>query len=513
MLIIILLFLNNNKKILKFTNTTQSIKKNNKIELWVYYDDLTKIPSYLLLCLNSIYKQCKKSFNIKLIDDNFLRKNNIRNDILSSNYISKIQYIKNFILYHYGGLWIDIDTIVFKDLFSFTKNLKTFDFIGFDCFSNNCYSKEDYYNKPTDSILLCNKNSELMKRCLEIFDSLLDDDINNLNKFYIFRNILWDQLSNLNIQYYHVEPKYIGSRDIDNDIVSIDRLLQNKIIHFNVFNNIYLIKINYHQLQLSYDISTNEILNSKTLIANYYRKSIFNHPYPEIDTFYNSNIGVYVLYVPKRKKYISKLLSKIFLEVNYVKGPNKNKLNKMNLIKEGILNIRWNGKDKFNLGRCACHLGHINILQKFLESSQKYAIIFEDDIYINDNDLEEIRNKIKNIVKNIPLDTDIIYFSYCWERCNLQIKYNDIFDKPNRPFCRHMYLVSKTGANIILNDTLPMDRPGDNMVANLILQNKLVAYSVNQKYFNIFQDRETFKSNSDNPTNYRLCTRGHKYNN
>lgn len=508
LIIILVFFLIKKSTISLFTNHN---KQKQKLKLWTYYNDFNNIPTYLKLCLKTIYTHCNDDFEIILLNDEKIKTYNIRKDLFDFNSKIRYQYIKLYILYNYGGLWIDIDHIVFKNLIYFTKYLKEYEFIGFDCLNLICNNKEDYYNKPSDNLLIVKKKSKIMKNCLDVFDSILDDGIYNVNNFYILRNILWEQLKYLkNYNYYHVNPKYIGSRDIDNDIVSLDRLLNEKNIIFNNFNDIYLIKLNFYQMSNNINLSKENILSSKTIIGKYFRKSLFNHPYFEIPTIYKDNVGIYVLYVPKREIYIKKLIKKIFLEVDFEQGPSKNTLNKMNLIKEGILNISWNSHNKFNLGRCACHIGHLNILQKFMKSDKKYAIIFEDDIYLDETMLDDIRNKINNIINNIPPKTDVLYFSYCWERCKYTKKYNDIFDIPNRPFCRHMYLVSKNGAKIMLKKTIPMDRPGDNMIANLILNKELKAYSVNQKYFSIIQDRETFKSNSDN-NNFRLCANGHKH--
>ena len=73
-----------------------------------------------------------------------------------------------------------------------------------------------------------------------------------------------------------------------------------------------------------------------------------------------------------------------------------------------------------------------------------------------------------------------------------------------------MYLVSRKGATIIINKTLPMYKPGDNMISDLVLKKELKSYSVNQTFFNVIQDKQTFGSKLNNNT-FKMCGVGHQY--
>jgi len=191
----------------------------------------------------------------------------------------------------------------------------------------------------------------------------------------------------------------------------------------------------------------------------------------------------YVLYVPKREKYIKDIMNKLNFNPEHVKGPDKNKLNLKQLKKDGFINNR-----KIKDGQIACALGHLDILNKFLKTNKKYALIFEDDIKIDD--YNEKSTKIKNLINNIPPDADIVYFGYCFENCSNEYKYNEYFNKSVNPSCTHLYLVSRNGANKIINNIKPFKYGIDIHYIDLIKNKTLNSYSANNKYFDLTQDRD-----------------------
>ena len=213
----------------------------------------------------------------------------------------------------------------------------------------------------------------------------------------------------------------------------------------------------------------------------------------------------YVLYVPKREKYIKDVMKKIKLEPKFIQGPDKNKLDLQKMIENNKL-VKKDGIDK-NRGRIACHLGHLKILNTFLQSNKKYALIFEDDIFIpqEKNKQIEIGTKIKNLINNIPIDADIVYFGYCFENCSSKYKYNEYFNKSVRPVCRHCYLVSRKGANIIISNTKYINGSGDIRYMKLIEENRLKSYSVNSNHLLIEQNRDNLGTELGNNQKLRAC--------
>ena len=243
------------------------------------------------------------------------------------------------------------------------------------------------------------------------------------------------------------------------------------------------------------------------LIGFCYRKSIY-------ETF-NNNFQTYVLYIPERYNYIKNIMDKLNLNVKYIKGFSKDDYNLGKLLKNNIVSKKWltdtNNKVKYikpyNLNRVVCHLGHLKIMEEFLKTDNNYALIVEDDIDIK-KDYKEIRNKIMNIINKIPSDADIVYLSYCFEYCDKTKNVNDIFDKSYRPLCRHFYVVTKSGANKILKNTIPMFSSGDRMIGQLIKEGILKSYNVKPDYLQILQRRNDgtiFNSKLDNYLAHQLC--------
>lgn len=213
------------------------------------------------------------------------------------------------------------------------------------------------------------------------------------------------------------------------------------------------------------------------------------------------DVGFYVLYIKKREEYIKNIMKNFSFNVNYVLGPNKNKFNIDDLIKNNIITKKYSKRT--NTGKVACHLGHMSILKRFLKSSKEYAIIFEDDINI-DNYLET-ENNIRKILNNLPEDFDIIYLDYCWSNCKKQNDYDEYFKNSNHTLCRHFYLVSRDGASKILKETMPMYDNGDLMYLDLVDNNKLVSYDVKPEIFKVKQNREQLGSELSNDDTHPKC--------
>jgi len=236
-----------------------------------------------------------------------------------------------------------------------------------------------------------------------------------------------------------------------------------------------------------------------------------------------NKIQPYVLYIPKRFKAIKKMMKKLDLNPIYVQGLDKNKITLEKALKQGHVHPDWydysvkggatetSEKKPVNSGRIACHLGHLTILEQFLQSSNEYALIFEDDVYLTPGKSYERKHKLRTILENIPKNAQIVYLSYCYEFCDLTKKYNDIFIHAVRPLCRHMYLVSREGARIILDNTHPMYNTGDKMTGNLISDKILKGYLVNPKFFTLNQNRQQvgeFRTNLNNHGDLYSCQKG-----
>ena len=233
---------------------------------------------------------------------------------------------------------------------------------------------------------------------------------------------------------------------------------------------------------------------STVISSNNYSFELFNN-----ETNFN-NTGMYVLYIPKREKYIKNVMKKLKFNPEFVQGYNKNTLDLKKMKKEG--KIGGSGRVR-NSGVVSVYMGHKSIYEKFLESSNKFALIFEDDIAVDNYD--EKNSKIINLTNNIPPDADIVYFGYCTESCSVAKKYNDLFFHSVNPNCLHCYLVTRQGAQKILDSSQVMNNSIDEHIRILISSKKIKAYNANYEYFTIKQNRYDMGSELNNNQNLREC--------
>jgi len=212
----------------------------------------------------------------------------------------------------------------------------------------------------------------------------------------------------------------------------------------------------------------------------------------------------YVLYIPKRIDYIKNVMNKIGLEPKYIQGPLKDKVDREKLFKEGMLSKKYyDMKKKEEKGEVAVFLGHVSILKEFLKSDNKYALIFEDDIFLpkKEEEQKEMGKKIKHLINNLPHDAEITYFGYCFEDCKKAKPYErnpELFNHAVVPVCLHSYLVSREGARKLLDLIVPLTEGLDVVVLHLIRQKKINAYTVNNGYLQILQNRKDLGSDISN---------------
>lgn len=492
----------------------------DKIPLWTY-DNFTKgntkLEIFKELCIESFNKYNQEHFEIIVIDELSLIKYipNLPNNFNEFTKDLKNTFIKFNLLYEYGGLWVDINSIVFSDLKFFTDKLIQYDFIGFGSTEDN-YENNNFYSKPLMNVMGSRKNSLLCNKFKNQINKFLkEENVSEIdNKFIIneFWESIEDLIKNNNYEYYHFSPILTGNFDNFNEPITDKKLFSNDNFDLDSLD-MKLISVNFEKFNFDTDYLYNKdtIYNIKSNIITLFRKSLYpNHPYPDLQLIKNKNVDIYVLYIPKREVYIRNAIDRLFINPIYFKGYNKNELNEEELIKNDFISKEWTENPKFNFGRVACHMGHMEILKTFLTTTTKYALIFEDDIYIDLANVNYYRNKIKTILDNIPEDAQTVYLSFCWEYCDNTVKYNEIFSHSFRPLCRHMYLVSREGAKLILDNAKRLVKPGDNTIGELI-QNKIIkSYNVNPDFFILEQNRQNLGSHLGNDKLYSICKKSKK---
>ena len=189
--VIIIFFLNN-------LNYKPKIQENmfseNRDNIWMYWENLPgkKKSPYLDLCLKTINKHCYKKFNINLLDEKsicYYIPNLNKNLDKKLNIQQKVDYFRYILLYKYGGIWIDSDTIVINDLKPIIDKLSKYDFVGFGCHFNKkkkCLNSGKPY--PANWVMGARKNSKLMKRCINKCNKLIKSNTKLKKKISFIRS-------------------------------------------------------------------------------------------------------------------------------------------------------------------------------------------------------------------------------------------------------------------------------------------------------------------------------------
>ena len=257
--------------------------KNVNPYLWLYWENIKtkKTPTIIKLCIESIKNHCKKDFNIILLNEktiyNYLP--NLRKDLDNLLIAQKVDYIRIALLYKYGGIYMDADTIVVRSLLPIIKKLKYYDFVGFGCTGKYC---SNGYPRPSNGVMASRKNSILMKKTLEDLNIILNNKKLKYSYFSLGKNVIWRNISKLqntsNYKYYHYDSSYDGTRMINKRWVRYDYYLNNNIKLLNEQNLFFIMLTNTgcnnkKVCDKLFSMSKKELLNSNTFISRMFRKS------------------------------------------------------------------------------------------------------------------------------------------------------------------------------------------------------------------------------------------------
>lgn len=204
----------------KFTNNKNNTDNTNKI-IWMYWETLPgkKKPGYIDLCINSVKHNCKKDFDIIVLDEkkilDYLPE--IKNINFSQlNLPQKVDYYRYSLLEKYGGVWIDADILVLKSIKPFFDKLKNYDYVGFGCGYNNNKCKETMngHSKPLNWFMISKKNTSFIKCIKNKALQKINESITNKTKLpyhsigKVILSDCYDKLSKENNwDYYHVPSK------------------------------------------------------------------------------------------------------------------------------------------------------------------------------------------------------------------------------------------------------------------------------------------------------------------
>lgn len=282
---LIIIIQNKNNTLNKYSIIKNSIKKPN---LWIYWDDLKPRSGYIQLCFDTIYKN---SYDFNLV---LLNKDNIIDYIpelkLYEQYFEdlllaqKVDIYRIWLMYKYGGLYIDTDTILLKSPIHLYKLLKDYDYIGYGCTGNLCFPK-DAYGNPSNGIIFSRPNTILMKN---ILNSCLDKIKTNYKKinytdpytyYDLGKIIIWEELDKLRktgYRYYHIN-KEIGVRDTNGYWITPDRMFSNENYNFLNESELVMIPLYNNMMEKYRKYNPTEILNLDYNISKYFKRALDIH--------------------------------------------------------------------------------------------------------------------------------------------------------------------------------------------------------------------------------------------
>ena len=271
------------KSVEKFSDKNENELPNY---IWMYWENkpnMTKYP-YLDLCYKTILKN-SPNFEIRLLDKKSVKKYipDLRDDINKCmNIPQKTDYIRLKLLYMYGGIWIDSDTIMINDLMPLLKKLKKYDFIGFGCSGLYCNIKTTGKPYPSNWVMISQKNGLLMKKCIEEAEYIIDNHKYLFKKKYhiIGRQLLWKNIKKLmktkKWDYLHVSSKCI-ERDSNGIKYKNNRLLSSEDYDKNCLDKIYFLPI-YNTApgfpKWFINLTEKEILRSNMLISKMFKLAL-----------------------------------------------------------------------------------------------------------------------------------------------------------------------------------------------------------------------------------------------
>jgi hypothetical protein len=264
--------------IFKKTEFPIEYNKNNKPYLWQYWDGPKS--SFINLSMKTVDNNCSKSFNIvRLNKDNiydYLPEMKQYEDKIKDILIAqKVDIYRIMLLYKYGGIYLDTDTIVLRDPIEIMDKLKKYDFVGFGCTGVKCTYG---YGEPSNWILAAKPHSILMAKVLE--NQL--NQINNKNKFDyhdLGKLVIWkelkDLINNQNYEYYHYENKIDGSRDKYGDWINSNIVFSNKPIEYDEEDNmIFFVYYNSNISNYIKQISENDLMKKDWNITKFLNKCL-----------------------------------------------------------------------------------------------------------------------------------------------------------------------------------------------------------------------------------------------
>ena len=145
----------------------RKISEFSKPIIWLYWQNKTPEsvkPPYLDLCLETVKKHCNDSFEIIVLDDQMIP---VVSRSIDPNFVNieplamRADYIRFCLMHEFGGIWLDCDIIVSKNLSFMIEDLKTHNFVAFE---------HDDPNDISIGIMAANKGNRYSQHMKAMFE-------------------------------------------------------------------------------------------------------------------------------------------------------------------------------------------------------------------------------------------------------------------------------------------------------------------------------------------------------
>lgn len=375
---------------------TQNINQT-KLMIWIEPDmsinDMNKLRNRFsnLHCYHviefKIYEHDKLSKGTPFEGHNFI---NIKDD----KYIKyRSDFARIMILYHYGGIYFDLDMILFKDLSPFLH-------------MEFCYQWSNIDNRGNNALLSLHKGSDM---CIYLMERYVDQIKNKLVPLNIGLNghIFTNELSLVQLPCSLFDPCWI----------LVDNNKKSKYSKFSQFNDFF------HDKGELLSIENGDINIFSGKIFAYHWHSRTNYPIQKNSYFrqveylidyklYNINVifdKIFVINLDHRKDRWNecKLLFKKYNINNYERFTAVSpKLNEISY--DQYKNFIVNKKDWYVPGAVGCKMSHLNIIKLAKHRGYKNILILEDDFSIS-KDVNEFNTILFQSMKEIDNNWDMLY--------------------------------------------------------------------------------------------------------
>ena len=350
-----------------------------------------KIPNYWTNTFSELYIENNKDYKYKIWNnDNYLNELNkypvlkiIFNEFVS--YCCKADILRLIILYEYGGIYIDADSVwlynkSFDELLEKSKNTNFF--VG-----RTPNENENSKFFLTNGVFGCTKNHLYIK---------------NMIKFL--------EMSIYNYYTHTYSKKLVIKKNLERSTICGPGLFTKELKNKNVtiFPSHYFYPISWHNLNI------NNIDYGK-----YKESYMFQYGGTTNNLDSLTHINFYWINMERsieRRKHMYYLFSKHLIYNYRINAYDGNKIQEYN-------DINYSSSNNISKYEYCCIFSHLKAIKTSYENNDKISIICEDDLYINYK--ENLINSLKNIIENAPNDWKIIKVNYNKNNLNCFIEWNE----------------------------------------------------------------------------------------